>query len=298
MTTAAELWDKARLEALQYDLELPLDPPRTGFARFPGAGKTSGHNGWANMKTDCCHFGDWAAGISITVFPDKHENSAERRRILAQDKRDRELRDQQAAELHRRAVLAAQQRVAMASPSPGSPYTRRKKVTPEGALKCFRTGLLLVPLQDINGQVRSYQLINNEGEKRFATNAPVAGLFFTIGERAESQPILVCEGASTGWSLRQMTGCQVIATMNAGNLLPVANAIREKYPLAEIVICGDDDRHTVIRGEKVNVGREKATNAAAVISAKVSFPRLCPDCKCSDFNDQMVCELDHASERA
>lgn len=63
---------------------------------------------------------------------------------------------------------------------------------------------------------------------------------------------------------------------NAGNLPPVAQALRAKYPARPIIICGDDDRHL-----ESNIGRTKATEAAAAIGASLCFPPA----PYKDFND-------------
>ena len=72
----------------------------------------------------------------------------------------------------------------------------------------------------------------------------------------------------------------VTAAMNAGNLLPVARAIRGKYPHDRIIVAGDNDRHT-----NGNPGRTKAIEAARAIGAEYSLPEFPPGVDGSDFND-------------
>ena len=71
--------------------------------------------------------------------------------------------------------------------------------------------------------------------------------------------------------------------MNAGNLKPVAIAMRERYGQAiELVIAGDDDRET-----PGNPGRTAANRAANAADALVVFPEwpVSAPVELSDFND-------------
>lgn len=68
---------------------------------------------------------------------------------------------------------------------------------------------------------------------------------------------------------------------NAGNLHPVAVALRAKYPDMELVLCADDDRNT-----EGNPGLTKATEAAQAVSGKLAVPTFRdPTASGSDFND-------------
>ena len=95
--------------------------------------------------------------------------------------------------------------------------------------------------------------------------------------------VLICEGYATGASLHQATGYPVAVAFDAGNLDKVARALRQQYPAALLVICGDDDRDTEAR-TGTNTGRSKATAAAQAIKGLALLPEgLPPDG--SDFND-------------
>jgi len=81
------------------------------------------------------------------------------------------------------------------------------------------------------------------------------------------------------------TGFAVLSAFNAGNLCPVAEMAREKYPDREIVICADNDlTNTKPDGTPCNPGREKAEEAAHSVGAKLA---LCPSVggRNTDFND-------------
>ena len=61
----------------------------------------------------------------------------------------------------------------------------------------------------------------------------------------------------------------MVVAIDAGNLKPVAEAIRESHPHLQMVIMADNDHH-----REVNVGVEKATEAAMAVDGVVVVPRL------------------------
>jgi putative DNA primase/helicase len=74
----------------------------------------------------------------------------------------------------------------------------------------------------------------------------------------------------------------VAVAFNAGNIEPVARALREKYPGILLIVCADDDAH----GE-YNVGLDKARAAARVTGGLLAVPDFGADRQQSatDFND-------------
>jgi phage/plasmid primase-like uncharacterized protein len=107
--------------------------------------------------------------------------------------------------------------------------------------------------------------------------------------------IYIAEGFATAASIKLALGNDplliVVAAFNANNLLPVATSIREALPQAEIIICGDNDAYTIIRGVHVNVGLEKGRRAAGASRASFVYPifkHASPNL--TDFNDLHAAE--------
>ena len=76
----------------------------------------------------------------------------------------------------------------------------------------------------------------------------------------------------------------VAVAFDAGNLEPVARALREKYPEAKITICADNDHGR----DQGNIGVEKAKQAAQAVGGSVivpTFTREEMDKHLTDFND-------------
>lgn len=195
------------------------------------------------------------------------------RNAQAQAKAERE--EAQSAAAHR----ARDQWGQAGEANPGHPYLIAKGVEPYGLRQAG--ALLLVPLTDITGTVWNLQTIAPDGTKRFQKGGRVTGLSCLIGDPGDDPArVLACEGFATGATLHSETGAPVYCAMHAGNLKPVALAVRSRYPDADIVICGDDDRHT-----EGNPGRTAATAAAEAIGGRVCFPTFGPGERGSDFND-------------
>jgi putative DNA primase/helicase len=158
------------------------------------------------------------------------------------------------------------------------PYLARKGVVAHG-LRVFK-GALVVPIRDEGGELHSLQFIGASGTKRFLKGGRVAGLYFLIG--VASKVVCIAEGYATGASIHAATGYAVAVAFNAGNLAPVAGAIRESYPEAQLIVCGDDDE-----GIPGNPGLTHARTAAAAVAARVAVPVFGADrpADATDFND-------------
>lgn len=119
-----------------------------------------------------------------------------------------------------------------------------------------------------------------DGTKRFKSGTAVTGCYHAIGK--PNGKILIAEGYATGTTLHEITGHAVACAFSAGNLKPVAMALREKYPDTVLVICADDDHFT-----EGNPGLTKTTEAARAVDGLLAIPRFPATRKDddTDFND-------------
>ena len=170
------------------------------------------------------------------------------------------------------------------------PYLTQKGVRALGIRLGEDSGTLLVPMHNIAGELLNVQKIFSNGEKRFLRDAHVTGCFHWIdGDRGT---VYVCEGYATGASLAMATGCAVAVAFNAGNLEPVARALRGVMPDAALVLAADNDRWTKKQdGTPWNTGIEAAQKAAKATGAAVVWPEF-KDLtgNPTDFNDLMLAE--------
>jgi putative DNA primase/helicase len=141
-----------------------------------------------------------------------------------------------------------------------------------------------VPARDVPGTLWSLQTIAADGRKLWIPKSRTAGCYFAIGHLQPGARLLVCEGFATGATLHEATGDAVAVAFTAGNLLRVAQALREKYPEAALTIAADDDHAT-----KGNPGLTLATKAARAVGALLAVPDftgLARGAHHTDFNDQ------------
>ncbi|WP_027442677.1 toprim domain-containing protein [Erythrobacter cryptus] len=161
-----------------------------------------------------------------------------------------------------------------ARPAPDEhPYLVAKQAAPL-ALRMDAGRRLVVPLQDIDGRIHSVEFIAPDGAKRFLAGGAKKGHFAVVGAEPgplpePGGPLLICEGWATGASLHIATGHTVIAAMDAGNLMPVAEALRARFPEADLVLVADNDKKP---DRDTNPGVEAARKVALAVDGRLAVP--------------------------
>lgn len=122
---------------------------------------------------------------------------------------------------------------------------------------------LLVPARDTAGTLHSLQFIKPDGSKRFLSGGHLKACYHAIGQVADKNTLLLCEGFATGASLAVATGYAVAVCFSAGNLQPVGLALRAKFPDVRMVVCADRDA----------TGIKAAYATARAIGAAVAVPQ-------------------------
>jgi phage/plasmid primase-like uncharacterized protein len=158
------------------------------------------------------------------------------------------------------------------------PYLIRKKVKAHGTRRQERQNNLLIPMRDADGELVNLQLVDSDGAKRFLTGGIKKGCSFEIGTLVDGETIVIAEGFATGATGHEATGYPVVVTFDAGNLLPVAESVRRKYPNSPLVFLADDDREAELKKEADtgetdgNTGLVKARGAAERVGGWVALP--------------------------
>lgn len=177
-----------------------------------------------------------------------------------------------------------------------SAYLTNKGVLGE-ACRYLPGGVLVVPLLRYDyprdAALRAVQRIWPDGTKRFTTGFSKAGCALRLGEAPQPpQIILICEGYSTGLTLRMATDhvLTVYMALDAGNLEHVVPLVRALHPDCHILICADDDYRTRDHtGALNNPGRTMARKVARKVShcdlVWPVFPLVGRGPKDTDFND-------------
>jgi putative DNA primase/helicase len=272
--------------------------------RFPTNGRAGDDAGWCKLFPDCEGgvFGDFRSGLSETwqAKREKPFSSAERKAFRQRCEAERRAREAEEARRRAEAACKAAEIWKDAPPATGDhPYLTRKNIKPHGARLyrgdqswVFPAGTspipgyrlvrvpdpwpliggmpgdcLIVPLRDSGGMIHSLQFIAVDGTKRFLPGGRVQGCYFSIGRPKGT--ICICEGFASGGSVREATGHAVAVAFSAGNLKPVALALRMKFPKAKIILCADNDRFTI-----GNPGVTKAREAALAVQGHLAVPRF------------------------
>jgi len=144
----------------------------------------------------------------------------------------------------------------------------------------FTAGDLLLAAQDVNGEIRSVQAIQENGTKRFAAGGVKQDMFHVVGGGGlkalkKAPAIIIAEGYATADSLSQALGYATVAAFDSGNLLNVAQQLRELFRDKPFVIAGDNDAHLELTEGK-NPGKEKALAAAKAVDGTAIFPIFAP----------------------
>src|SRR5262245_61468865 len=242
-----------------------------GIHRFSTNGDRKDDAGWYLLHVDgiaAGAFGDFRAGINKTwCFGSKATMTPEQRAEFAQFCQNTQ-REREAEQLKRYDEAAERAKKLWTDADDAAddhPYLVKKGVRCYG-LKC-EGERLLVQVQ-IDGLIRSLQMIDSGGEKRFLQGGQAGGGYFRIGGKAEPKSTrYIAEGYATAATIHASTSAPVFVAFNSGNLLPVAKMLRSKCPDAEIIVAADDDYRTT-----GNPGLTKAKEEAAQIGAKVAIP--------------------------
>lgn len=191
-----------------------------------------------------------------------------------------------------KAILAAGTRA-----RPEHPYLRRKGISGVGLLELpygelarllgYRPKqdeieldathpILIVPLSNGRGEVRSLEFIDHTGRKVGMARVPRAGLMFAwMPIEANAMFLGVAEGLATSRTVEDAVGYPVVAACSSTNLRNVALALRELAPGAQITVFGDAGN-----------GAKDAIEAAEAVAGVCVIPEpaeLGEDG--SDFND-------------
>jgi putative DNA primase/helicase len=145
--------------------------------------------------------------------------------------------------------------------------------------------LLVIPMRNAAGELRSLQFITADGTKRPLTGGEKQGCHYRIDKpdsAAHGVILIVCEGFATGASIHEATGQPVAVAFDSGNLEPVAKSLRKLYPDAALIVAADDDHQT-----EGNPGRTAAAGAAKAVGGIVVVPMFPADRpnEATDFND-------------
>lgn len=221
------------------------------------------------------------------------ENYQKRQKEIAETRQDNELKTQAQIQNNLKSWKPALE----AEYTSGN-YYEQKGITPTPGTFQTKYGDICVPAMDMDGNVWTAQYIKADGSaKMFASEGRLSGMFHPVGADGpnaldKADAIIIAEGYATACTIQEATEKPVIVAFNAAGLKAIAGQFRDKYPDKPILIAGDDDKHLLKNPQvKMNVGADKAKEAAEAVNGAAIIPKFAPgeqrkDAKAyTDFND-------------
>ena len=267
-------------------------------------------------------------GLTQTVNrPQNDKRRAEYNRRKQQEQQQHKQAEAETATEQAKAAAIAQQIYAAAMPTTDHPYILRKQIQQVSALKEISgetlqqwrvkkkhtagvvisdktaARYLVIPVfdyQDGKDALVNVQLIHENGkEKRFLQRGKKKGCYFYMAGNGASKGI--AEGFATADAVRQCVSHGVFVAFDAGNLRPVVNMIRKRFPFSQVVIYADDDSHKhAANGKDLNPGLREAKKAGRSGRVRIAYPLFkAPNGdKTTDFNDLLLLEGVDACQKA
>ncbi|EFH6505301.1 TPA: hypothetical protein KL367_004895, partial [Escherichia coli] len=247
-------------------------------------GHLDGHpNGWFN------DFRDGGSEINATwSYSGEKPDPVAALHIKAVNAQEAWNRAEQTRLLHdQKARTSAQRYKRTAQAGHDHPYLQKKGVQAARGVHIDNRQGLVIPLYNTDGQIRSIQTIDPEGNKRLAKDAEKAGNFFVVGgSLKDNHPIVLAEGYATAASCAMALRHPVVMTVDSGNLVKVAENLHARYPGSPMLFLGDDDLPKP--GRPGNPGKEAAEKAARLTRGTAFVPHFTREEReqgLTDFND-------------
>ena len=253
-----------------------LTPPSQVFLdgqlhRFDGK-KKGGKSCWYVAFCDgvpAGRFGDWSLDLESTFLADigrditPVELMKNSQRMAEAKKR----RDEEKTKKYEAASITVEGIWSNCSAADDAhPYLQKKGISANGA-RITGDGRLVVPLYSPNGDISSLQYISHEGSKQYHKGGAVGGKFWQVGAIDDDGPLFIAEGFATAATINKATNSPCVVAYSASNLVPVTEAMREKYGVGkELIIVADNDES--------GVGLKYADQASAKFGAKVVMPPI------------------------
>lgn len=178
-----------------------------------------------------------------------------------------------------------------------SPYFERKGIHAPKGIACDGE-TTVVPVWGFGGELRGLQFISPGGEKKFLSGTRKSGGYFSevaIEEGDPTKTFVIAEGVATAAAISSvLVGAVVLAAFDCGNLVHVAQRLRQRFPNTKIILAADNDAQTA-----GNPGLTSAQKSARKTAGLVAVPQFQePDGKATtDFLDLLKLEGPEAVRR-
>ena len=228
-----------------------------------------------------------AIGIDYRTAETDHKAASQRREQMETERQQREQERQQQAAMeadHRRKSFVSTYQSLSKQAQPGESEYLIAKGLNGFTFTVMSDGSLLLALSNISGTVTAAQTITPAGVKMLVAGSSKRGAYHAVNAQEKPQSIILAEGLATALTAHLMRpNAMIIAAIDAGNLLPVAQVMRQQHPDVQIIIAADND-HQAGASETgaTNTGKFAAEKAALSVAGWVSLP---PTDHKADWND-------------
>jgi phage/plasmid primase-like uncharacterized protein len=175
----------------------------------------------------------------------------------------------------------------LSSPQGESDYLMRKGV------KAYRIRfrenqygrVAVIPMTDIQGHLKGYQILNADSSKVFAKGIRLTGLFHQLIDLVDNVAIGIAESYVTAATCYELLPMPMVTAFTGDNMQYVAAALRERYPNSPLVIFADNDSHLSENKGMINAAKalEKAMGNGIIMSPR--FTNIPKGRAYSDWND-------------
>ncbi|ACZ77248.1 protein of unknown function DUF927 [Dickeya parazeae Ech586] len=199
------------------------------------------------------------------------------------DTRQSSSADEQARTAEKARRFAARLKKLIAQAQPGeSAYLAGKGLTGL-SYPLLPDGTLLLTLQDASGTTAAAQTISPDGRKRQVADSAKRGAYHAVNAPAQPDTVIIAEGLATALSVHQMCPeALTLAAIDAGNMVPVAKAMRTRYARVRIILAADND----IKPDTPNAGKDWAEKAARAVNGQVALPPTDTKADWDDYRQQ------------
>lgn len=163
-----------------------------------------------------------------------------------------------------------------------------------------KEGSLIIPFYDIDGKIQTTQTIllqkidfhGSPTDKFWQSGCIKKGGMLVLGDHfCAAKMVYIAEGFATAYTVYALTGITTVMCGDSGNIKPVVDAIKGKYPNIDITICADNDCWS-----ESNAGIKSAQRAGC----KFIYPAFKQEhhhLKPTDFNDLYCLEGEEECKR-
>ncbi|MBD2822625.1 DUF927 domain-containing protein [Xenorhabdus sp. 42] len=133
-------------------------------------------------------------------------------------------------------------------------------------------------LVTLDGKVTGAQIIKPNGEKKLLTGSQKKGAFIALSALEDNpDTVIITEGYATALTASQLCEEAVLAALDAGNLISVAQSVRKRWPDTKIIIAADNDWHHPDELDKsgkpkANIGKISAEKVAVAVNGWITLP--------------------------